>query len=49
MRELINIVCTECKSKNYPSTKNKKKHTDKLELKKFCRFCRKHTLHKESK
>ena len=29
--------------------KNKKKTTDKLEFKKFCRFCRKHTPHKEGK
>jgi len=30
-------------------TKNKKKNPDKLELKKFCNTCRKHTPHKEIK
>ncbi|MFH2137944.1 MAG: 50S ribosomal protein L33 [Candidatus Omnitrophota bacterium] len=49
MRELITIICTVCKNKNYHSTKNKKKHTEKLELSKFCRSCRKHTPHKETK
>ncbi|MCK4994491.1 MAG: 50S ribosomal protein L33 [Candidatus Omnitrophica bacterium] len=49
MRELITIACKECKNRNYRSTKNKKQHTDKLELKKFCRSCRKHTLHRETK
>ncbi len=29
--------------------KNKKQNPDKLERKKFCKFCRKHTLHKEIK
>ncbi|MEJ5307187.1 MAG: 50S ribosomal protein L33 [candidate division WOR-3 bacterium] len=49
MREIITMVCSECKRKNYMTTKNKKKQTDKLELKKYCKFCRKHTLHKEAK
>ncbi|MBI4845735.1 MAG: 50S ribosomal protein L33 [Candidatus Omnitrophica bacterium] len=49
MRELITLACNECKNRNYHSTKNKKKHTDRLELKKFCRSCRKHTHHRETK
>jgi large subunit ribosomal protein L33 len=48
-QELIILECTQCKRRNYSSTKNKKKNPDKLELKKFCRFCRKHTAHKEIK
>ncbi|MBR3639892.1 MAG: 50S ribosomal protein L33, partial [Clostridia bacterium] len=28
---------------------NKKNDPDRLELNKYCRFCRKHTLHKETK
>ena len=49
MQEIITFECTVCKNRNYSSTKNKKKNPDKLELKKFCKFCRKHTLHKEIK
>ncbi|MCM8762999.1 MAG: 50S ribosomal protein L33 [Candidatus Omnitrophica bacterium] len=49
MREIITLECTICKNRNYNTTKNKKKHTDKLERKKYCKFCRKHTLHKEIK
>ena len=49
MREKISLVCQECKRRNYSITKNKKLHTEKMELKKFCPFDRKHTLHKESK
>ncbi|MFZ5800982.1 MAG: 50S ribosomal protein L33 [Candidatus Omnitrophota bacterium] len=49
MREIIEFECTVCKRRNYTSTKNKKANPAKLELKKYCRFCRKHTAHKELK
>ncbi len=49
MQDIITFECTQCKNRNYASTKNKKKNPDKLELKKFCKFCKKHTLHKEIK
>jgi large subunit ribosomal protein L33 len=49
MREIITMACTECKRRNYSTTKNRKKTSERLELSKFCRSCRKHTPHKESK
>ncbi|RLB69260.1 MAG: 50S ribosomal protein L33 [Deltaproteobacteria bacterium] len=49
MRDLITLACSECKRRNYTTTKNKKTTPDKLQIKKYCRFCRTHTLHKESK
>lgn len=49
MREIITLACSECKRRNYTTTKNKKTMTTKLELKKYCKFDRKHTLHKETK
>lgn len=49
MRVKITLVCSECKQRNYESKKNKKNDPDRLEMNKYCRFCRKHTLHKESK
>ena len=48
-RVKITLVCTECKQRNYDTTKNKKNDPDRRELQKYCPFCRKHTLHKESK
>ncbi|MBO5356539.1 MAG: 50S ribosomal protein L33 [Clostridia bacterium] len=48
-RVKVTFVCTECKQRNYDTKKNKKNDPDRLEMNKFCRFCRKHTLHKESK
>jgi large subunit ribosomal protein L33 len=49
MRVKITMVCSECKQRNYETMKNKKNDPDRLEMNKFCPFCRKHTLHKESK
>jgi large subunit ribosomal protein L33 len=49
MREIITLECTECKERNYSTTKNKKTVTGRLELKKFCKRCRKHQAHKETK
>jgi len=47
--EIITLQCGECKRRNYTTKKNKKKHPDRLERSKYCRFDRKHTLHKEIK
>ncbi len=49
MREQITLACSECKRRNYISTRNKKQNTNKVELKKYCKFDKKHTLHKETK
>ncbi len=49
MRDIITLACTECKRRNYTTTKNKRKTTERLELKKFCRWCRVHTRHRETK
>lgn len=49
MRVIIQLACTVCKDRNYSTTKNKTKTPDRLEKKKFCRKCRKHTAHKETK
>jgi large subunit ribosomal protein L33 len=49
MRDIISLACTECKRRNYSTTKNKKLTTERLEFKKYCRFCRKHVPHKETK
>ncbi|MCK4418454.1 50S ribosomal protein L33 [Candidatus Aerophobetes bacterium] len=45
MKQTITLICTECKRRNYTTTREKK--VSSLSLKKYCRFCRKHILHKE--
>ena len=49
VRVKITLACTECKQRNYNMTKEKKNHPERLETKKYCKFCRRHTLHKETK
>ena len=49
MREKITLACSECKQRNYDSMKNKKNDPDRIEMKKYCKFCKKHTDHKETK
>ena len=49
MRVKVTLRCSECKQRNYNTMKNKKNDPDRLEMKKYCRFCRKHTLHTETK
>jgi large subunit ribosomal protein L33 len=47
-KNLIKFKCSTCRRINYWSRKNVKLEK-KLELKKFCKWCRKHTVHKETK
>jgi len=50
-KKLIKLQCQECKRVNY-YTKKSQRSTDlqkKLSLKKFCKWCQKHTLHKEKR
>ena len=49
VRIKVTLACTECKQRNYDTTKNKRNDPDRLELRKYCKFCRKHTVHKETK
>ena len=48
-RELATLACTECNRRNYTTTRNKKTQTNRVEIKKYCRFDRRHTVHKEIK
>ena len=43
MRVKITLACTECKQRNYNTKKNKKNDPDRIEMNKYCRFCKKHT------
>ena len=48
-RVKVVLACTECKQRNYDTFKNSKTTTERLERNKYCRFCKKHTAHRESK
>ena len=49
MKQQVILVCSECLSRNYSVTKNKRVNVERLELRKYCKKCGKHTIHKETK
>jgi large subunit ribosomal protein L33 len=48
-RDKIILACSECKNRNYFTTKNKRLHPERVEWQKYCPRCNKHQLHKETK
>ena len=50
MREYVSLECSECKNRNYrTSVPTRKQNRERLERRKFCMFCRRHTVHVERK
>jgi len=49
MRDLVILECTECKRRNYSTDKNKRKHSGRVEFKKYCKWCDSRTVHKETR
>ncbi|MDR1997359.1 MAG: 50S ribosomal protein L33 [Candidatus Margulisbacteria bacterium] len=49
MREIITLECEVCKRRNYVTTKEKKNNPERITLKKYCKWDKKHTPHKETK
>ncbi|MEK7546929.1 MAG: 50S ribosomal protein L33 [Patescibacteria group bacterium] len=46
---LIALKCSVCANRNYYTRKNRKSVERKIELKKYCKKCRKQTVHKETR
>ena len=49
MREKVILDCEECLSRNYITEKNKLNTNQRVVIKKYCKRCNKHTVHKETK
>ena len=49
MRVSVTLECSECKRRNDITKKNKKNDSGRIEMKKYCPFCKTHTTHKETK
>jgi large subunit ribosomal protein L33 len=49
MESIITLQCSDCKRRNYTTVKNKRNDPDRIELKKYCRWCRRHTSHRETR
>ena len=49
IRPKITMACADCKHRNYITKKNRRNDPDRIELKKFCPNCGKHTSHRETR
>ncbi len=49
IRIAVTLACEECKRRNYQSEKSKRNDPDRIELRKYCRWCGRHTPHKETR
>jgi large subunit ribosomal protein L33 len=49
VRPVITLACGECKERNYTSEKNRRNDPGRMEMKKYCPRCKKHTVHRETK
>jgi len=49
IRPVITLQCGDCKERNYTTQKNRRNDPGRMELKKYCPHCQKHTAHRETK
>lgn len=49
MRVTVTLACTECGERNYTTTKNRRNHPERIEMKKYCPRSNSHTLHRETR
>lgn len=49
VRIAVSLECQECKRRNYQSQKSKRNDPDRIELRKYCRWCGRHTPHRETR
>lgn len=47
-KKKVALACSECGSRNYSIAENVNR-VERLEVKKFCKYCGKHTIHRETK
>jgi large subunit ribosomal protein L33 len=45
----VTLACEICKRRNYITMKSKVNDRERIEMKKYCRWDRQHTTHKETR
>ena len=48
-RVIITLSCTDCRERNYTSSKNRRNDTQRIELRKYCARCHSHKVHREER
>jgi large subunit ribosomal protein L33 len=49
VRIAVTLACEDCKRRNYQTNKNRRNDPERIEMRKFCRWCGRHTAHKETR
>jgi len=49
VRIAVTLAGEDCKRRNYQTNKSRRNTPDRIEMRKFCRWCGKHTAHKETR
>ena len=49
VRIAATLAWVECKRRNYQTNKSKRNNPERLQLRKYCRWCRRHTPHRETR
>jgi large subunit ribosomal protein L33 len=49
VRIAATLACEECKRRTSQTNKSKRNNPERLQLKKYCRWCRRHTPHRETR
>jgi large subunit ribosomal protein L33 len=49
VRIAVTLACEDCKRRNYQTNKSKRNTPDRVTLRKFCKWCRCHTSHRETR
>jgi len=45
----VTLACSECKGRNYKTTRSPAEGAKPIEIRKHCKHCKRHTLHRETK
>ena len=45
----VTLACENCKRRNYQTEKSKRNDPNRIEFRKYCRWCRTHTAHRETR
>jgi large subunit ribosomal protein L33 len=48
-RVKVTLACDVCKRRNYITIKNRQNDRERIEMKKYCRWDRRHTVHRETR
>jgi large subunit ribosomal protein L33 len=49
VRIAATLACEDCKRRNYQTNKSKRNNPERLQLRKYCKWCKRHTAHRETR